>query len=106
MIFALPVMLVIVSILINIITYYPVRKKDDIIIIGYPIFCKKYNLQNNTLELQVERFQAMRGHSYNVVICVYQGENKTLIGKHILPGYMRRKRAEKELKKVKRIISS
>jgi len=83
---------------------YPVRKKGDILIIGYPIFRKKYNLQNVTVDCLVEFFKSLRGHSYNVVIYVYQDEGETLIGKHILQGYMRRKRAEKDLEKVKRII--
>jgi len=107
MMLAVPIMLLMVpmvSILVMTIICYPVRKAANTIIIGYPIFRKKYNLLNSNLYPQVER--GVRGHTYNVVIYAYRSDDSTFIRKHILPGYTFRKRAEKELKKVERIISS
>lgn len=105
MMFLLPLILAILPILVIAVIYYPVRRTDNIITIGYPFFAKKYNLLSSTLNLQVERIKGIRGHAYAVVIYVYQSDDRTLIRKHMLPGHSFQKSAEKELKKAERIIN-
>jgi len=103
----LPMMLAISPILLMLAIYYPVRRTDDIIIIGYPIFCKRYHLLNSRLNIQVEyRSGLLRGGAHVVVIYVYQNGSGELIGTHILTGHRFEKNAEKEREKVERIIHS
>jgi len=106
MVFAIPILIVLFPLSVMIFFCYPVRKKDDVIIIGYPIFCKRYSLLSNDFTFEVERFKALRGGSWNAVIHVYQKNSKVLIRKHILPGHTFQKSAIKEIKKVERLISS
>ena len=106
MILVLPLLTVLLPIFFMIVIYYPVRKTDGVVTIGYPIFCKKYDLSSSTFKLQVQRFSSLRHSSWAVVIRIYQRNTEMEIGKHVLPGYMRQRRAEKELKKVEEIIFS
>ena len=99
----IPILLV-VPLFVMIIACCPVRKKDDVIIIGYPIYCKKYTLQSNDFSLEVERLSSFRGGSWAVVIRVYPKNSKVLIRKHILPGHLFLKSATKERSKVRSII--
>jgi len=103
-IFAIPIMLVLFPLFFMIIFCYPVRKKDDVIIIGYPIYCKKYSLPSSDFNIEVERVSTFRGGSWAVFIRVYQKNNRALIGKHMLQGHFFLKSAEKELNKVTSII--
>ena len=105
MIFSLPI-LVLLPLFGMIMFCYPVRKTDDIITIGYPIFCKEYSIFDSTFDVHIEQFRGFRGSSWNVVVNVYDSNSETLIRRHILQGYMLRKNAEKELEKVKQIIFS
>ena len=105
MIFAIP-LLIIVPLFVMILFCYPVRKKDDVVIIGYPIYCKKYHLSYYDFNFEIERFSSSRGGSWAVVIRVYQKNTKVLKGKHVLPGHFFLKNATKELKKAMAIIFS
>jgi len=104
MIFAIPILLVLLPLFVMIIFHYPVRKNGDDIIIGYPVYCKKYSLPSSDFNFEVKRFSTFRGGSWAVVIRVYRKNNKELIGKHVLQGHFFLKSAEKELDKVMSII--
>jgi len=103
MIFLAPILLLL-PLFVMIMFCYPVRKKDDIIRIGYPIYCKKYTLLSNDFNLEVERFSSFRGGAWAVVIRVCQKDSKVIIRTHRLQGHHFLKGATKELNKVRGII--
>ena len=82
----------------------PVRRKGDVIIIGYFIFCKKYNPSDSVFIIEVEESGGFRSHSWNVVIHVYQKDTRKIIREHILRGHWFEKGALKEREKTQQIV--
>ena len=102
-----PILCILLPLVAMIAFYYPVRKKDNTIIIGYPIFYQKYDLLSGNYNFQIEirQVNTMRSRAWCVLIHVYQ--NGDLLRTHLVQGgYMFRKNAEKTAKKVEGIIFS
>ena len=100
-----PILCILLPLVAMITFYYPVRKKDNTIIIGYPILCQKYDLLSGNYDFQIEirQVNTIRSRAWCVLIHVYQ--NSSLLRTHLVQGgYMLRKNAEKTAKKVESII--
>ncbi|OPF87095.1 hypothetical protein BW731_02180 [Vagococcus martis] len=104
----------------------PVKNKEGLIIIGYPVFTKKYSKFEHNFKISLTKIYK-RGHfrtkngvvrfnhaplstpfmPYKVIIYVYRIEknnNSTLVGSHIIDAGYRRKKAQNKYKKIKEVI--